>query len=105
MMMLVGMSDPGLLILPTHRLVTGFPGLTADALAERLAAEFDVAFSGTGAEARRAAWEEVELWGGQDMIGLRHRRGRPLAHREAPRRLDHGPARPRPQPRVALRSA
>ena len=30
LMMLVGMSDPGLLILPTHRLVSGFPGLTAD---------------------------------------------------------------------------
>ena len=33
MMMLVGMSDPGLLILPTHRLVSGLPGLTAEALA------------------------------------------------------------------------
>src|SRR5262245_53133021 len=35
MMMLVGMSDPGLLILPTHRLVSGFPGLTADDLTAR----------------------------------------------------------------------
>ena len=26
LMMLVGMSDPGLLILPTHRLISGFPG-------------------------------------------------------------------------------
>ncbi len=30
LMMFVGMSDPGLLILPTHRLVSGYPGLTAD---------------------------------------------------------------------------
>src|SRR3954452_5141638 len=37
LMMLVVMSDPGLLILPTHRLVSGFPGLTAEALARRLA--------------------------------------------------------------------
>src|SRR5699024_4097803 len=29
LMMLVGMSDPGLLILPTHRLVSGFSGLTS----------------------------------------------------------------------------
>ena len=30
LMMLVGMSDPGLLILPTHRLVSGYPeGSTA----------------------------------------------------------------------------
>src|SRR5262249_57975947 len=42
LMMLVGMSDPGLLILPTHRLVAGFPGLTAAALAERLAPQFQV---------------------------------------------------------------
>ena len=41
-MMLVGMSDPGLLILPTHRLVSGFPGLTAEPCAERLAPEFEV---------------------------------------------------------------
>src|SRR5262249_51905815 len=32
MMMLVSMSDTGLVILPTHRLVTGLPGLTADRL-------------------------------------------------------------------------
>ena len=47
-MMLVGMSDPGLLILPTHRLVSGFPGLTAEALAERLAPEFEVQDVGRG---------------------------------------------------------
>src|SRR5919112_907477 len=41
LMMLVGMSDPGLLILPTHRLVSGLPGLTAETLADRLAPEFD----------------------------------------------------------------
>src|SRR5205085_4610426 len=30
LMMLVGMSDPGLIILPTHRLVSGLPDLTAE---------------------------------------------------------------------------
>ena len=34
LMMLVGMSDPGLLILPTHRLVSGYPGLTAAELSK-----------------------------------------------------------------------
>src|SRR5262249_30328677 len=29
LMMLVGMSDPGLIILPTHRLVSGLPAVTA----------------------------------------------------------------------------
>ena len=56
MMMLVGMSDPGLLILPTHRLVSGFPGLTAEALTARLAPEFEVTRR-RGRSRRRAAWE------------------------------------------------
>ncbi len=51
LMMLVGMNDPGLLILPTHRLVSGFAGLTSEELGELLAPEFDVAYQGKGAEA------------------------------------------------------
>jgi len=70
MMMLVGMSDPGLLILPTHRLISGFPGLTADALAARLAPEFDVQPAGEGDSGGRAAWETIELGGDQDMLGF-----------------------------------
>jgi uncharacterized protein (DUF1015 family) len=70
LMMLVGMSDPGLLILPTHRLVSGFPGLTSDRLAELLTPEFDVAFEGEGPEGARKAWNEIELWGDQDMLGF-----------------------------------
>lgn len=70
MMMLVGMSDPGLLILPTHRLVSGFPGLTADVLAEKLAPEFEVKIVGEGDSACRAAWEEVEIGGAQDLLAF-----------------------------------
>jgi uncharacterized protein (DUF1015 family) len=70
LMMLVGMSDPGLLILPTHRLVSGFPGLTSETLAEHLAAEFDVLHVGTGPDAARATWAEVEMSGGQDVLGF-----------------------------------
>ncbi len=36
LMMLVGMSDPGLAILPTHRLVSGFPNLSSGELATRI---------------------------------------------------------------------
>ncbi|MHB1558342.1 MAG: DUF1015 domain-containing protein [Isosphaeraceae bacterium] len=70
LMMLVGMSDPGLLILPTHRLVSGFPGLTADALAERLSPEFEVTVSGEGESGCRAAWKVIEDGGDQDMLGF-----------------------------------
>src|SRR4029077_17896095 len=70
MMMLVGMSDPGLLILPTHRLVSGFPDLTAETLTERLAPEFEVQIKGSGAAAARAVWEEIEAEGVQETLGF-----------------------------------
>jgi uncharacterized protein (DUF1015 family) len=70
MMMLVGMDDPGLIIQPTHRLIGGYPGLTEARLAEILAAEFDVAYEGEGPAGARKAWEEVQLWGDQDMLAF-----------------------------------
>jgi uncharacterized protein (DUF1015 family) len=70
MMMLVGMSDPGLLILPTHRLVSGFPGLTSDQLATRLSPEFEVTPTGAGEAGCRAAWEAIEAHGEQDLLGF-----------------------------------
>jgi uncharacterized protein (DUF1015 family) len=70
LMMLVGMSDPGLIIQPTHRLVSGFPGLTLDELARKLAPEFEIEQIGDGPEAARAAWENIEAGGDQDMLGF-----------------------------------
>ncbi len=70
MMMLVGMSDPGLLILPTHRLVSGFAGLTSDTLTQILSSEFEVKVTGEGDAGCRAAWEEIETGGAQDMLGF-----------------------------------
>ncbi len=70
MMMLVGMSDPGLLILPTHRLVSGFPGLTAETFAERLAPHFEMTVTGEGEAGCRAAWKTIEQGGDQDLLGF-----------------------------------
>ncbi len=70
LMMLVSMSDPGLQILPTHRLVSGLPGLTSATLAERLAPEFEVEPTGQGDAGCRAAWEAIELAGDQDILGF-----------------------------------
>src|SRR5262249_7116750 len=70
LMMLVGMSDPGLLILPTHRLVSGFPGLTAEQLAARLEPEFEVRTIAAGPDGGRAAWEAIAQGGGQDLLGF-----------------------------------
>ncbi len=70
MMMLVGMSDPGLLILPTHRLVSGLPGLTSDELIRLLSPDFEIEVVGDGPAAGRAAWENMEMSGDQDILGF-----------------------------------
>ena len=56
LMMLVGMSDPGLVILPTHRLVSGLPAVPGQAsrTAGRL---LRVETVGTGDDAARDCWE------------------------------------------------
>ena len=60
LMQLVGMSDPGLLILPTHRLVSGLAAdITAPQLEAVLADHFDI-LERTGTDAR-AAWEHVQM--------------------------------------------
>jgi len=69
LMMLVGMSDPGLLILPTHRLVSGLAAnVTAPQLEAALGGHFDIV-ERTGTDAR-AAWEHIEMDGAQTTLGF-----------------------------------
>ena len=69
LMMLVGMSDPGLLILPTHRLVSGLAAdLTAPQLEAALADHFDIV-ERTGTSAQ-AAWEHIQMDGAQTALGF-----------------------------------
>jgi uncharacterized protein (DUF1015 family) len=70
LMMLVSLSDPGLLILPTHRLVSGLPGLTAEELEGRLQGEFELRAMGDGESGCRAAWQAIESAGDQDLLGF-----------------------------------
>ncbi len=70
LMMLVGMSDPGLLILPTHRLLSGFPGLTSAQLTARLEPEFESILAGAGVAGCRAAWSAIEQGGEQDLLAF-----------------------------------
>jgi uncharacterized protein (DUF1015 family) len=67
LMHLVGMSDPGLAILPTHRLVNGFAGLRADRLAEILAPHFDLERTSDALD----TWETIQMDGGQSVLGFR----------------------------------
>jgi uncharacterized protein (DUF1015 family) len=70
LMMLVSMSDPGLVILPTHRLVSCLGGLGADRLRALLEPHFEVETVGRGERGAREAWEWIEADGGQGVLGL-----------------------------------
>jgi uncharacterized protein (DUF1015 family) len=70
LMMLVSMTDPGLIIMPTHRLVSGVPGLTVDKLSAILSPHFQVEMTGQGDAGARAAWEAIQLDGTQAMLGF-----------------------------------
>lgn len=70
MMMFIGMSDPGLVIMPTHRLVSGLPDLSAEDVRAALSGQFEIESIGTGAAAAQETWELVEADGGQNVFGL-----------------------------------
>jgi uncharacterized protein (DUF1015 family) len=70
LMNLVGMSDPGLLILPTHRLVSGLPDVTAERLSNLLSAHFEMEKIGTGESGLRDAWERIQIDGNQNVLGF-----------------------------------
>ncbi len=68
LMMLVGMSDPGLIILPTHRLVSELGVIQSPALKAALGAHFDIVGE-FGADAT-ACWEHIQMDGSQSVLGF-----------------------------------
>ncbi len=70
LMMLVSMSDPGLVILPTHRLVSGLGKLTAEQVAAALASHFGVERIGQGEAAAGETWQTIVADGGQGILGF-----------------------------------
>jgi uncharacterized protein (DUF1015 family) len=68
LMMLVSMSDPGLIILPTHRLVSGIKALTIDELKAALTADFEIT-ADYGHDAA-ACWEAMQMDGSQSLLGF-----------------------------------
>jgi hypothetical protein len=64
------MSDPGLLNLPTHRLVTGLPGFTAERLRALLGDHFAIETVGTGNDGAKEAWERLQMDGSQGVLGF-----------------------------------
>lgn len=70
LMMLVGMSDPGLQVMPTHRLVRGQGAITQPVLAAKLADTFDTEVIGKGEEAGNETWQRIVDSGRQDVLGF-----------------------------------
>ncbi len=66
----VSMNDPGLLVLPTHRLFRGISPFTAEKLAEKLADTFAVELAGTGPEAAAGIWADIEAGGEQGRLAF-----------------------------------
>jgi uncharacterized protein (DUF1015 family) len=70
LMMLVSMSDPGMLVLATHRLFRGLSPISSSELREKLGDCFDTEPVGNGADRARSLWEEIEMEGEQSTLGL-----------------------------------
>jgi uncharacterized protein (DUF1015 family) len=70
LMMLVGMNDPGLIIMPTHRLVSGFSALNADDLARMLGNACRLEHVGKGAIGAREIWDLMQADGSQNVLGF-----------------------------------
>lgn len=70
LMMCVSMSDPGMLVLATHRLFRGLPPMSADELKQKLGDAFATELAGNGPDRARSLWEEIELEGDQATLGL-----------------------------------
>ncbi len=74
LMMCVSMEDPGLSIMPTHRLFRAGPGgqlrLNSEQLASKLRPFFDTAAGGAGVERASSLWDEMVLEDRQDTLAL-----------------------------------
>lgn len=70
MTMLVGMSDPGMIVLPTHRLLRGTPAFSSTEIVEKLAGKFDCEIVDGGLDAANQVWATMESADEQGMVGL-----------------------------------
>jgi uncharacterized protein (DUF1015 family) len=70
LMMCVGMSDPGMIVLPTHRLFRGMPEISAEELIEKLGDCFTTQILGEGSDLAGRVWEEIETGDAQEVLGL-----------------------------------
>lgn len=70
MTMLVGMSDPGMIVLPTHRLLRGTPRFRSSEIVAKLAGKFDCEVLAGGLDAATVAWGNMESADDQGLLAL-----------------------------------
>lgn len=70
LMMLVGMNDPGMIVMPTHRLFRGLPAMSSAELVSRLGDCFTTRIAGEGSDLAHTVWEEIEYGGEQGTLAL-----------------------------------
>jgi len=68
--MCVSMSDPGMVVLPTHRLFRGLGAVSSAELIAKLGSAFQTMVAAEGPSAAREVWETIETAGEQGTIGL-----------------------------------
>ncbi|HTN75635.1 MAG TPA: DUF1015 domain-containing protein [Pirellulaceae bacterium] len=66
----VSMNDPGLVVLPTHRLFRGLPELSSTELADKLRDYFDLTPAGTKPADAKAIWKQIETDGDQSQMAF-----------------------------------
>ncbi|MGY8748068.1 MAG: DUF1015 domain-containing protein [Pirellulales bacterium] len=70
MIMCVSMDDPGLVVLPTHRLFRGVGPMTSAELTNKLSGAFDCQLMGTGVDLAHECWEAVQVEGEQSTMAF-----------------------------------
>lgn len=70
MTMLVGMSDPGMIVLPTHRLLRGTPRFSSGEIITALQDAFDCNVVDGGLDAANSVWSTMESADDQGLMGL-----------------------------------
>jgi uncharacterized protein (DUF1015 family) len=68
--MMVGMSDPGLVVLPTHRLLTQVSRYTASEIIEKVSKYFEVESYGNGPEVADKCWSQMAMLNDQSVMAL-----------------------------------
>ena len=70
LMVCIAMEDPGLIVMPTHRLFPGIPELTRDELRMKLGDCFTTEVVGHGPGDAHKVWAHIKAENRQDAIGL-----------------------------------